>query len=640
MTGREGIIMEGSSNYQQALRQGKKCFRQSLAKGEYPYLPALDEILSKGSDQGIDVGLTEIPTEFLVGTKTRGRTRSFARNFMPLMEEKSEFAVKWNNLCQSHLTEGIRDPVEVWEYMNRFYVQEGNKRVSVLKYFGAATIPAKVKRILPEKSDDTAVVRYYEFLDFNKITGINYLEFSKQGAYKLLLSLLGNSRNESWTQEETRTFSSVYFKFEKVYKESGGGRLKGTAADAMLIYIRIFGYDVLKDQSPDDIKRSLSKLQDEIVLMQEDTPIEVKLSPEEKADPSLIKAGSTLVHKMMKKPLSIAFFYDKDISLSRWSTSHDVGRKHIEDVFDNRIETNVYVRDPAMTADEQLKQVIEKGAKLIFVAESTMVESCLRLAMEYPEVDILNCSLNKPYRNIRTYYPRMYEAKYVAGVIAGALCENDRIGFISRFPIYGSIAEINAFARGVALVNPRAQIYLEWSSLDGITAAENRLKEKDIHLISYRDFYDITENKQVVIGLTDHQDGVQTPLALPVWNWGVFYEKITESVLEGTYRSENKKTSRSLNYYWGMSADVVDIILSGRLPDGVQHLAEILIQGIREGRISPFQQKGLLISAEDIITMDTLEKNVIGRIPQYDELDEPARELVDEIGIDGVRPNS
>ena len=628
--------MEGSTHYQQALKLGKKCFRQAMAKGEYPYLPALDELLSKSSDQGIALGLAEIPTQFIVGTKTRGRTQSFARNFMPLMEEKSEFAVKWSSLCQSHLSEGIRDPVEVWEYMNRFYVQEGNKRVSVLKYFGAASIPARVKRILPEKSDDPAVIKYYEFLEFREKTGVNYLELSKQGAYKLLLSLLGLNDSKTWTQDETRTFSSVYYKFEKVYQESGGGRLKSTAADAMLIYIRIFGYDTLKDQSPEEIKRSLSKLQNEIVLIQEDTPIEVKLAPEEKADP-LKKAGSTLVHMMKKKPLAIAFFYDKDIDESRWSTSHDAGRRHIEDVFGNRIDTSVYVKDPAMTVDEQLKMIIERGAKLVFAAESRYVDSCLRLAVEYPDVDILSCSLNKPYHTIRTYYPRMYEAKYVAGAIAGALCENDQIGFISRFPIYGSIAEINAFARGAAMTNPRAVIYLEWSSLDGITAAQNRLTGKDIHLISYRDFYDIKEDKQIVLGLTDHRDGVQTPLALPVWNWGVFYEKITDAVLEGTYRNENKKSIRSLNYYWGMSVDAVDIVLSGRLPDGVSQLAKILIQGIREGRISPFHQKGQLISAEDIITMDTLEENVIGRIPGYDELDEPARALVDEIGIDAAR---
>jgi hypothetical protein len=164
-----------------------------------------------------------------------------------------------------------------------------------------------------------------------------------------------------------------------------------------------------------------------------------------------------------------------------------------------------------------------------------------------------------------------------------------------------------------------------------------------------------------VVGLIDHQDGVSTPLALPVWNWGVFYEHILTSILQGSYRSESKKTSRSLNYYWGMSAGAVDLILSGRLPAGIRYLGESLIRDVRENRIDPFypdrapslsldegttagqaaadQPLSSLrtISAEDIITMDVLEKNIAGAIPEYHELEPPARELVDEIGIEAAR---
>ena len=61
---------------------------------------------------------------------------------------------------------GIRDPVKVYEYMNKFYVLEGNKRVSVLKYFNAVTVNAQVIRKVPRKSDNPDVKIYYEFMDF------------------------------------------------------------------------------------------------------------------------------------------------------------------------------------------------------------------------------------------------------------------------------------------------------------------------------------------------------------------------------------------------------------------------------------------------------------------------------------------
>ena len=59
----------------------------------------------------------------------------------------------------SHLDEGIRDPITCYEYMGRFYVQEGNKRVSVLKYFDASSITGNVTRVVPQYSDDPAVPR-------------------------------------------------------------------------------------------------------------------------------------------------------------------------------------------------------------------------------------------------------------------------------------------------------------------------------------------------------------------------------------------------------------------------------------------------------------------------------------------------
>ena len=73
--------------------------------------------------------------EMIVGTFTAGRRTAFAPNFMPLLDDESEFAAKWQTLYNAHLEEGIHDPIKCYEFMNRYYVLEGNKRVSVLKVF-------------------------------------------------------------------------------------------------------------------------------------------------------------------------------------------------------------------------------------------------------------------------------------------------------------------------------------------------------------------------------------------------------------------------------------------------------------------------------------------------------------------------
>ena len=150
---------EAAQQYQEALKLGRKTYKERVLRGQYPYPQVLDEILNDTMTAGqVDMGLLDIPAEHVVGTKTQGRRDAFAADFMPLMPADSEFASKWINLCAAHLgDEGIREPVRCFEYLGRFYVQEGNKRVSVLKSFGAPSIAGQVTRIVPVISDRTIV---------------------------------------------------------------------------------------------------------------------------------------------------------------------------------------------------------------------------------------------------------------------------------------------------------------------------------------------------------------------------------------------------------------------------------------------------------------------------------------------------
>ena len=112
-------------DYRKALRLGQKEFRSSVLKGTYPYLQALDEILEHTAVEYTEpLGVVNIPLASIVGTKTAGRKTAFAGNFMPLLDEDTEFAQKWNALCDAHLSVGIRDPIKAYEYMNKFYVEE------------------------------------------------------------------------------------------------------------------------------------------------------------------------------------------------------------------------------------------------------------------------------------------------------------------------------------------------------------------------------------------------------------------------------------------------------------------------------------------------------------------------------------
>ena len=85
--------------YAKAKRMGMKAFREAAARGESPYVSILDEILKQEGQSGeTRIGTYEIPLSLVVGTRTRSRAESFACNFMPILSERSEFALKWQQL--------------------------------------------------------------------------------------------------------------------------------------------------------------------------------------------------------------------------------------------------------------------------------------------------------------------------------------------------------------------------------------------------------------------------------------------------------------------------------------------------------------------------------------------------------------
>ena len=174
--------------YQAALKLGRRQYQEAVLTGKAPYLPVLDELLEgKEIVAEVSLGVMDIPLDKIVGTKTTGRTTAFSNQFMPLLPEKSEFAGKWAMLYDHQIDEGIHDPIVVYEYMNKFYVQEGNKRVSVMKFFGAISIPGTVTRILPKKTNDKNVKVYYEFVNFYRVSKVNYITFSEEGQYAQLI---------------------------------------------------------------------------------------------------------------------------------------------------------------------------------------------------------------------------------------------------------------------------------------------------------------------------------------------------------------------------------------------------------------------------------------------------------------------
>ncbi len=639
---------EAFDQYSRALKQGQKTYKDRVSHGRYPYLPVLDEILLDDSVVAgrVDMGVIEIPTEQIAGTKTAGRRSAFAADFMPLLPADSEFGYKWIELCAAHLgDDGIRDPIRCYEYLGRFFVQEGNKRVSVLKSYNAPTIPGYVIRIIPEWSEDPMVQVYYEFMQSYQLTGLYQVRFTRLGSFAKLQAALGYEADHAWTEEERRHFLANVTYFKAAFKKLGGEDLPVTAADALLVWLRVYPFEALKAPAPELLK-TLSAVWSDVKVLSQSDPISVSTeTQEQKEEAPAPKLLGRLFKAVFPNHLNVAFINEFSPEESDWVRAHDLGRQYLEAMLGGQVTVQTFhsVR-PGDRAVAAMEVAIEEGAQVIFATTPPLIDACRKIAAKYPAVRVLNCSASMPYTGVLTYYSRIYEGKFITGAIAGAMSLDGRIGYVASNPIFGVPASINAFALGARLTNARARILLRWSCVDADPMAE--LAKDRVDLISNRDI-PTPDRVQEPWGLCQRgPDGSLMPLASPYWHWGNFYVKIVRSIFSGGWDAlSSKDGGRAVNYWWGMSSRAIDVLLSQDLPDGVKQLVGILRQGVVGGSIIPFQryirsQDGTVrsegdrwFSPEEILHMDWLADCVEGGIPAFEELLPMSRSIVRLQGV-------
>ncbi len=629
------------STYSQARRLGIKEMKARAAKHEDPYLPALEELLPHTSALNeVDLGTTRIDMDQIVGTRTTARREAFSPSFYPLLEEGSEFAAKWSSLAASHVKEGIRDSITAVEYLNRFYVVEGHKRVSVLRFFGASTIRAEVRRLLPPRSDEPEIAVYYEFLDFYKVTNINYIRFSRLGAYPAMLRLLCGEDLTPWDEDRRRGFFSDIVRFRKAFAVSPLASSL-TQDEALMRYLEIFGVSALSARTPAEMKANLETIEPELKSVKDESAPVLVTDPAEAQPRSII---SRIVHPAAKQ-LRVAFLHDKDPQSSYWTDAHEQGRLTAQEALGEKLVTCSRFNMLEADFDATMRELKEQGVDMVFTTTARLLSHTLTAAADYPEVKFLNCSLNVSHPILRCYYARMYEAKFLTGVIAGTLSQQPNIGYICDYPIYSMPASINAFALGVRMVNPRARVLLEWSTVDGADI-ESIFSNYGVAAVSGQDTLARDERRRRT-GIFLLQDGRQINLASSFWDWGTFYRKIIESVLDGSWDSLNSESDagKTINYWWGLKAGAVDVRMDRKVPAETARLVRFLRQSIADGSFRPFDgpiydqagelriAEGEILTPHQILMMDWLVENVDGQIPKREQLTPPAQELVKIQGV-------
>lgn len=640
-------------DYEKARKLGLKAVRKDKAQGRWPYPVALDDILGEDRNANeMNVGIEEIPLDQIAGTRTSDRQNSFASNFMPILETNTEFANKWSHLYDSAIDEGIRDQIIVYEYKRKFYVQEGNKRVSVSRYLGIEDILANITRIMPKRNHDPETELYYEFVDFYDVCPLYDISFTKPGGYEELAGDLGMDLKHTWPEEKVRQLRFSYHTFRKIFRENGGDSLGMECGDAFLIYLNVYNLDCLLHEPSSVIEAQVRKVWNEILLAAGGDNIDLVETPEEapKQDGNLITnlftPSQTKVYTV-KNPLRVSFIYAKSPENSRWTYEHELGRQDLMNTFHGAVDA---ISFPNCATDDEIRKAIDaSGAdqdSVIFTTSPVQMTETLKSAIHYPDIRFMNCSINQSHNAVLTYYAKMYEAKFLMGALAAQYTENHKIAYRASYPIYTSVANINAFAIGAAQIDPNIQIYLSWRSAEPQRDWYRKFLDQGIHTFSGPNTIQPDEASRAYGIYLQDDDGTITNLAVPYINWGKYYSMILRPIVDGEQPVKLPiKKDQAVNYWWGMSSGVVDIILGDKVSYYSRKMMRHFKGDIISGQLHPFDgelhsQNGIVkeenapgLSNEEIITMSWLNDNVVGEVPPSDALTEEGKEAVKVSGV-------
>ena len=168
-------------------------------------------------------------------------------------------------------------------------------------------------------------------------------------------------------------------------------------------------------------------------------------------------------------PLRVGFVYDADIEESRWIDSHEAGRLYIDEMTADNVVTEAYTGNEN-NVREMIDKAVKDGCGIIFTVSPSMMNEAVKAAVQYPNVKILNCSFGSPAATVRCYYGKLYEAAFLMGILAadkllaeygGAGSGERRIGYLVRNRDASCIRDLNAFAIGVSMIDPKCRISLK-----------------------------------------------------------------------------------------------------------------------------------------------------------------------------------
>ncbi len=350
---------------------------------------------------------------------------------------------------------------------------------------------------------------------------------------------------------------------------------------------------------------------------------------------ALLAASTATTQAQPRTPLQVGFVYVSPVGEAGWSYQHDLGRLEMERALGARVRTTV-VESVAEGADSErvIRDLARQGNGLIFATSFGYLEPTLRVAADFPSVRFEHAGGYKTAPNVNTYDARYYEARYLAGLLAGSSSRSGVAGYVAGFPVPEVVQGINAFALGMREVNPKAVVKVLWldtwfdpvreaeaartlidQGADVLTnhsaspavaqAAQAAFRSKGVRFVGYQsDMHAFSPDAQ--LGAVTH-------------HWGAYYTQVARAVLDGTWSPQP--------VWGGIAQGFVDLTaLDQALPTAVRSRIEARRNAIVAGSFKPFSaplvdNRGKVRLARGtlddraIATMNWFVEGVVGTVP-------------------------
>jgi len=248
-------------------------------------------------------------------------------------------------------------------------------------------------------------------------------------------------------------------------------------------------------------------------------------------------------------PIRAAFVYVGPVGDHGWTFAHDQGRKFLEENVSN-VETTYLESVTDVDAEARIRDLAEQGYDIIFTTSASFRDATAAVAPEYPDIIFENCSGFLTSENMGSYFGRMEQAKFLAGIVAGMTTQTNKIGYVAPIQIPEIIRLINGVILGARSVNPDVQMEVvwigNWFDPPAETAAVESMVDAGVDVIftgTDTTVPVVTADEQGVwsVGYDSCESCDAAPdkcLTTPCWNWGPIYVDLVEAVRDGTWKPD------------------------------------------------------------------------------------------------------